>query len=63
MILEEPYTDEQCEQYIDELFSEIAPGRAFILGIADNAMPDTKIERIRRVTEIVRQRGTYPLPS
>jgi len=61
VILEDPYTDEQFERYIDELFRTIAPGRAFILGIADNAMPDTKIERIRRVTEIVRQRGKYPL--
>ena len=63
VILEAPYTDEQFEQYIDELFRTIAPGRAFILGIADNAMPGTKIERVRLVTEIVRQRGTYPLLS
>ena len=46
---------------MDGLFRTAAPGDAFILGIADNAMPDSKIERIERITEIVGQRGVYPL--
>jgi len=61
VILEDPYTDAQFEQYMDELFRTAAPGDAFILGIADNAMPGSKIERIERITEMVKQRGTYPL--
>lgn len=61
VILEDPYTDEQFEQYMDELFRTIAPGKAFILGIADNAMPGSKIERIRRITELVDRRGKYPV--
>jgi len=61
VILEEPFTDEQFEQYMDGLFRVIAPGKAFILGIADNAMPGAQIERIRRITQIVEQRGTYPI--
>ena len=61
VILEEPFTDEQFEQYMDDLFRTIAPGKALILGIADNAMPDSKIERIRQITQIVDQRGTYPV--
>lgn len=61
VILEHPYTDEQFEQYMDELFHTIAPGDAFILGIADNAMPDSKIERIERIAEMVEQRGAYPV--
>lgn len=52
-ILEDPYTDEQFEEYMDDLFRTIAPGRAFILGIADNAMPGSKIERIRRIGQMV----------
>jgi hypothetical protein len=51
VLLEDPYTDEQFEQYVDEVLATIADGRAFILGIADNAMPDAKIERIERITE------------
>jgi len=62
VILEEPFTDEQFEQEMDELFPIFAPGDAFILGIADNAMPGSKIERIRRISEMIEQRGTYPLP-
>ena len=61
VILEDPYTDEQFEQHMDDLFRTIAPGRAFILGIADNAMPGSKIERIRRITEMVGQRGAFPV--
>ena len=60
-ILEDPYTEEQFEQHIAELFHDIAPGGAFILGIADNAMPGSKIDRIKRITQIVRQRGAYPI--
>ena len=60
VILEDPFTDQQFEAYMDELFRTIAPGRAFILGIADNAMPGAKIERIRRISEIVDERETYP---
>jgi len=61
VILEEPYTEEQFEQYMDELFRTIAPGGAFILGIADNAMPGSKIERIERITQLVEERGNLPL--
>ncbi|MBC8874904.1 MAG: hypothetical protein H8E44_36240 [Planctomycetes bacterium] len=63
VILEEPYTEEQFEQYMDELFRTIAPGGAFILGIADNAMPGSKIERIERITQLVEQRGNLPLSA
>jgi hypothetical protein len=63
VILEDPFTDEQFEAYLDDLFRTIAPGTAFILGIADNAMPGAKIDRIRRITQLVQQRGTLPIPS
>ncbi|MEE8452996.1 MAG: uroporphyrinogen decarboxylase family protein [Thermoguttaceae bacterium] len=61
VLLEDPYTDEQLERFVERLFSAIGPGKAFILGISDNAMPDTKIERIERITRIVQQRGTCPI--
>ena len=43
-----------------DVFKTIAPGDAFILGVADNVMPEAKIERIRRVTEMVEEYG-YPV--
>ncbi|MFV1965685.1 MAG: uroporphyrinogen decarboxylase family protein [Pirellulaceae bacterium] len=61
VILEDPYTDEQFEAYMQDLFRTIAPGNAFILGVADNVMPEAKIERIRRITEMVERHGTYPV--
>jgi uroporphyrinogen-III decarboxylase len=61
VILEAPYTDQQFEAYMDDLLRTIAPGKAFILGIADNAMPGSQIGRIRRITEMVRQRGVCPV--
>ena len=61
VILEEPYTDGQFEQAMDEVFRTIAPGGAFILGVADNAMPGTKIERLRRITQMVQERGVCPV--
>jgi len=60
-ILEAPFTEEQFDASMDEVFRAIAPGRAFILGIADNAMPGSSIERIRRITQMVQRRGQYPI--
>ena len=51
VLLEPAYSQETFEEYMRQLFRTIAPGGAFILGIADNAMPGSKIERIRRITE------------
>jgi len=60
-ILEAPFTEEQFDASMDEVFRAIAPGRAFILGIADNAMPGSSIERIRRITQMIQRRGQYPM--
>jgi hypothetical protein len=62
-ILCDPYTDEQFEQYMEHLFDDIAPGDRFMLGVSDNIMPETHIERVRRVGELVRDRGRYPIQS
>jgi len=62
VILEDPYTDEQFEAYMEGVFRTVAPGQAFILGVADNVMPEAKVERIRRITELVQQHGNYPIP-
>jgi len=56
------YTDEYFDEYMRDLFRTIAPGDAFILGVADNVMPEAKIERIQRVTEMVKGYG-YPIQS
>ena len=44
-----------------DVFRIIAPGDAFILGVADNVMPTSLIERVERVSELVEQYGSYPV--
>ena len=53
--------EEEFRAYVDELFGVIAPGDAFILGVADNVMPDALISRVAWVSEQVEKRGWYPV--
>jgi hypothetical protein len=62
-IVEDLYTEADFEAYMDGLFRAIAPGDAFILGIADNLLPGGKIERVRRITQMVEERGRYPIKA
>ena len=62
-LLCDPVTEEQFEAYMRYLFQTIAPGDAFILGVADNVMPEAKLARIERVGELVAQYGGYPIAA
>jgi len=55
VILCDPVTDEEFEAFMLNLFETIAPGDSFILGVADNVMPETKFERIVRISYMVEQ--------
>jgi hypothetical protein len=46
-----------------DLFRTIAPGDAFILGVADNVLAEAKLERVARVGEMVREYGVYPIQT
>ncbi len=61
VILEAPYSDAAFEAYMVDLFRIIAPGDAFILGVADNIMPGAKLERLQRIREMVEEYGHYPI--
>ncbi len=61
IILEENYPEDKFETYIKNIFHTIAPGNAFILGIADNAMADSILSRIEKITEMVVKYGNYPI--
>ncbi len=63
VILEEAYSEAAFEAYMAEMFRTIAPGDAFILGIADNVMPTSLISRIKRITEMVEEYGIYPIAA
>lgn len=61
VILEDSYTDEAFESYMRRVFTAIAPGDAFILGVADNIMPAAKLDRLERIAEMVEMWGNYPI--
>jgi uroporphyrinogen-III decarboxylase len=64
IILEEDVmTDAAFETYMQDVFRTIAPGDAFILGVADNVMPRSKIERVERITQLVDELGRYPVSA
>jgi len=59
VILCEPVSDEEFEAFMLDLFKTIAPGDSFILGVADNVMPETKFERLLRIGAMVEEYGIY----
>lgn len=61
VVLEPNYPEEEFEKYVLDVFRTIAPGDAFILGIADNLMPTSVIERVERISELVEQHANYPI--
>ncbi len=61
LLLSPSISEEDFRQYMHNLLKTIAPGDAFILGVADNVMPDSLIERVAWVTELLEQKGHYPL--
>jgi hypothetical protein len=61
IVLEPTFPEAEFEEYMRGLFQTIAPGDAFILGVADNVMPTSRIERVGRISELVETHGTYPV--
>ena len=61
VMLCDPVSDGEFKTYMHRLFRSIAPGDAFILGVADNVMPEAKLERVERVSEMVQEYGEYPI--
>ena len=61
IILEDHFSDEEFEQYMMEMFRTIAPGDAFILGVADNVTGPAKLSRIVRIGQMVEEYGRYPI--
>jgi hypothetical protein len=54
-------SEDEFRSYVKELFRIIAPGLGFVLGVADNVMPDSLIDRVRWLSDYVREEGRYPI--
>lgn len=57
IILEPSFPEAEFEAYLRTLFRVIAPGDALILGVADNVMPTSLIERVERISALVEAHG------
>lgn len=54
-------SEDQFEAQMVGLFGEVAPGDRFVLGVGDNIMPESSLERIVRVRELVDEYGKLPI--
>ena len=61
LILSPSFPEEDFREYVYNIFKAVAPGNAFILGVADNVMPDSVIERVAWISDTVEERGRYPV--
>ncbi|MEE9419864.1 MAG: corrinoid protein, partial [Desulfatiglandaceae bacterium] len=61
LLMEETATDEDLECYLDHLFKAVAPGRRFIVGIADTTPAHAVFDRLVRIGERVEKEGRLPL--
>jgi corrinoid protein of di/trimethylamine methyltransferase len=61
ILLPSSATDEEFQAFLDHLFKAIAPGKRFILGVADTTPRDADFSRLKRIGEMVRARGRLPL--
>ena len=57
------YAERAFRECVEDVFDAVAPGKAFILGIADTTVPDSRIERIEYVSDAVRRRGACPVST
>jgi hypothetical protein len=62
-VLFEPgqYSDREFDDYVINLFREVAPGRSFIVGMGDNLPFDGDINRVGRVVELIDRYGKLPI--
>ena len=62
-VLFEPsqYSDQEFDDYVRNLFKEVAPGDNFIVGMGDNVPFDGDINRVGRVVELIDKYGTLPI--
>ncbi len=62
VLLQESMEDTEFHNFMNQLFSEIAPGDRFILGVSDTTPPDASLDRLRQITRMIEDRGELPMP-
>jgi hypothetical protein len=57
IVIEEDVSESEFEEYMEDVFDNIAPGDRTILGIADNMMPSSMLSRVKRIVEMIDERA------
>lgn len=60
-LLEPEASIEALESHLESLYREMAPGKRFILGLTDMAMPTTSWKHLLFVRQWLQQRSKYPI--
>lgn len=61
IILEDTYSEVEFESFMRQLFRDIAPGNAFIMGVSDEIMPESNFDRVIRIGEMIKEYGKLPI--
>ncbi len=61
LLLSPSVPEDEFRAEVHHVLDVVAPGDAFILGVADNVMPDSLIERVAWVSDLLEERGRYPV--
>lgn len=54
-------SEREFQHWVMEMFRIIAPGEAFIFGVADNVVSETSFDRLLQVIELINKYGKYPI--
>ena len=63
LLSEDTASEEDLQHYLDHFFKAIAPGRRFIVGMADTTPPHAVFQRLRIIGERVEKEGRLPLEA
>jgi 5-methyltetrahydrofolate--homocysteine methyltransferase len=63
LLLAETASEEDFQDYLNNFFRAVAPGRRIIVGIADTTPPNAVFDRLIRLGERVAKEGRLPLAS
>jgi len=63
LLLADTASEQDFKDFMDGFFQAIAPGRRFIVGIADTTPPNAEFDRLVRLGERVAREGRLPLTS
>lgn len=55
------YSDDEFDEFVINLFKEVAPGNSFIVGMGDNLPFDGDINRVGRVVQLIEKYGKVPI--